>query len=380
MNRQLKRQQKDLAKQKSKEELKAQKTQAKERRVNRAKQVVPAGPVTDDNWDYGPAPRDGRGKRRKAAAAEVAVEEAVVESSFDYEAAAIVISVSSARCRVFFNGREIDCAVPAEIAVRQKSALAVGDRVVVSDQGGPWRLLEVLPRRSVLARPDPLNPHLQRVIAANIDVVVQVVSVKAPPLRPRLIDRYLIAIQRGGASAVIAVNKVDLLEGTERESELQQLVTYRDLAPVIACSTKTGQGLDELRALVTGRTAALVGHSGVGKSSILNALDTHLQLAVNTLHKRGTGRHTTTASTLHDFGDGTYLIDTPGIREFGLWDLDRQSLRDYFPEFEEPAQFCKFNDCTHVHEPKCEVKNRVERGEMNRARYETYLRLYEDLA
>jgi ribosome biogenesis GTPase len=289
----------------------------------------------------------------------------------------IVISVASKRCRVYFDGREIDCIVPSEIAVRQKSALAVGDRVTVEKEGDVWRLTGILPRRSVLARPDPLNKHLQRLIAANIDVVIPVVSVKAPPLRPRLIDRYLIAIQRGGAQPVICVNKVDLLDGPLPD----ELQTYRDLGvPVVGCSAKSGQGIDELRALVQGKTAALVGHSGVGKSSILNALDARLQLATRELHRRGTGRHATTASTLYDFGDGTYLIDTPGIREFGLWDLDRDSLRDYFPDFDEAAELCRFTDCSHVHEPDCEVKDRVERGEMNRARYETYVRLYEDLS
>lgn len=125
--------------------------------------------------------------------------------------------------------------------------------------------------------------------------------------------------------------------------------------------------------------AALVGHSGVGKSSILNAIDQSLQLATNTLQRRGTGRHTTSASTLYDFGGGTYLIDTPGIREFGLWDLDRETLRDYFPEFTEPAESCRFTNCSHVHEPDCEVKDRVESGDLGEARYETYVRLWEDL-
>jgi ribosome biogenesis GTPase len=292
--------------------------------------------------------------------------------------AAMVISVSRGRCRVFRDGREFDCLVPSDIAVRQKSALAVGDRVLIADD----RIERVLPRRSVLARPDPLRPHMQRLIAANIDVVIHVVSVKAPPLRPRLIDRYMIAILRGNAQPAICVNKVDLLDDEERAAAAELLAPYRELGvPVVFCSTRSGEGIDELRALVEGKTCALVGHSGVGKSSILNALDQRLEIEVGELHaKRGTGRHTTTASTLHDLGGGTLLIDTPGIREFGLWNLDRESLRDYFPELEEPAEYCRFNDCTHVHEPGCEVKERVEGGTLNRARYDTYLRLYEDLS
>jgi ribosome biogenesis GTPase len=265
--------------------------------------------------------------------------------------------------------------------VRQKSTLAVGDRVRISDESGVWKLKTVLPRRTVLARPDPLHKHMQRLIAANVDVVIHVVTLKSPPLRPRLIDRFLIAIQRGGAQPVLCINKVDLLTPEERDRELPKLAPYLQLGvPVIGCSAMTGEGLEQLRKEVEGKMAALVGHSGVGKSSILNALDRSLELATNILRrKQGTGRHTTTASTLYDFGGGTYLIDTPGIREFGLWDLDRESLREYFPEFDEPSESCRFTDCTHVHEPDCAVKEQVEEGELSAARYETYVRLWEDL-
>jgi ribosome biogenesis GTPase len=337
-----------------------------------------------DDWEDPPASRRGGGKRRKPApAAEDPFDTGAwgVAADVDPRDAAIVISIGSGRCRLFHGEREFDCVVPTELAVRQKSALAVGDRVVVETLDGVCKLAAVLRRRTVLSRPDPLNPHLQRLIAANIDVVIHVVSVKAPPLRPRLIDRFLIAIQRGGAQAGICVNKVDLLDADERARELASLDPYRALGvPVIGCSIKTGEGIAELRALVEGKTCALVGHSGVGKSSILNALDERLDILTGELHKRGTGRHTTTASTLHDLGGDTYLIDTPGIREFGLWNLTAEALPDYFPEFAEPGEYCRFNDCTHLHEPGCAVKERAESGQLSRARYDAYVRLAEDLA
>src|SRR3954447_22505050 len=303
----------------------------------------------NDDWDE-PAARGG-GKRRKPDSEDGAIETGAWGEVADVDPrdAAIVISIGSGRCRLFHGEREFDCMVPPELAKRQKSALAVGDRVITETSEGVCRLRGVLARRTVLSRPDPLNPRVQRLIAANIDVVIHVVSVKAPPLRPRLIDRFLIAIRRGGAQAAICVNKIELLDDDERRRELATLDPYRALGvPVIACSVKTGEGIAGLRAVVEGKTCALVGHSGVGKSSILNALDERLDIATGELHKRGTGRHTTTASTLHDLGGGTYLIDTPGIREFGLWNLTLETLRDYFPEFSEPGEYCRFNDCTHL--------------------------------
>lgn len=386
MDREAKKLKKHFEKHLPHDEMKSKKRAGKIRRAFRKdKGDVREQRVTEDNWE---ALLDQHGHTRKRPSLHDLLEhlapdaETVFRSDDDErEGSAIVISVSSGRCRVFQDGEEIDVLVPPEVAVRQRSTLAVGDRVRISDESGVWKLKSVLPRRTVLARPDPLHKHMQRLIAANVDVVIHVVTLKSPPLRPRLIDRFLIAIQRGGAQPVLCINKVDLLTPEERDRELPKLAPYLQLGvPVIGCSAKSGEGLEQLRQEVEGKLAALVGHSGVGKSSILNALDLTLELATNTLHrKRGTGRHTTTASTLYDFGGGTYLIDTPGIREFGLWDLDRESLRDYFPEFDEPSESCRFTDCTHVHEPDCAVKEQVEEGTLPEARYETYVRLWEDL-
>src|SRR5258708_2479365 len=171
--------------------------------MKKGKGRPPRAPVSEDNWED---LLDAYGKERSRTGDEVASEP---EQGSEADTA-VVISVSSGRCRVFARDAELDCAVPPEIAVRQKSALAVGDRVTLTEAGGGSQIARIMPRHSVLARPDPHHAHRQRLIAANVDVVIHVVSVKSPPLRPRLIDRFLIAIQRGGAPPAICVNNIDL--------------------------------------------------------------------------------------------------------------------------------------------------------------------------
>ncbi len=293
-----------------------------------------------------------------------------------------VVAVSSGACRVESDAVELDCILPSDLARDQRSAVAIGDRVVVTAHGaGTHRVQQVLERRTTLSRPDPHNPRLERVIAANIDVAVHVASVVEPPLRPALIDRYLIAIDRGGAEAVVCVNKIDLLpDPTDRRQELERLDSYRRLAlRILPTSAATGEGLDALRTLLAGKTAVFVGHSGVGKSSLLNALGPDLDAATAQTDSRGKGRHTTTRSSLYRLEGGIRIIDTPGIREFGLWQLSTQELRAYFPDFEEHAVRCRFNDCSHSHEPDCAVREAVESGDVPGARYETYLRILASL-
>jgi ribosome biogenesis GTPase len=230
---------------------------------------------------------------------------------------------------------------------------------------------------------------MQRVIAANVDVVVNVVSVKYPPLRPRLIDRYLIAIMQGGAKPLICVNKVDLAGDEELADELACLEAYAEFGvDYVLCSSKTGLGIETLASRLRGRCSVFVGHSGVGKSSILrsivrldesSAIDAGAIRTAAVSEAHGTGVHTTRLATLYDLGGGTSIIDTPGIREFGLRDLDVDTLKSYFPEFDELAVDCRFNDCSHTHEPGCAVKSAVEDEEISEGRYDTYLRLMDEL-
>ncbi len=268
---------------------------------------------------------------------------------------------------------------------RESGLVAVGDEVeIVLAAAGP-QLGAVSPRRTFLARPDPQDGRRALVIAANVDAVVIVVSVVEPPLHPRLIDRFLVAIQLGGATPLLAVNKVDRLselDDAARAAQLEKLAPYRAMGlEVIECSTKSGAGLDALRDALRGRTCAFVGHSGVGKSSIVNAFDPTLGAKTGELSAAwgGRGRHTTTASTMHVLGDGTRVIDTPGVRAVGLWSLTPRELGRYFPEIGALSSGCRFGDCLHDLEPHCAVKAAGARGEIPAARYEAYLRILRSL-
>ncbi|MCB1009939.1 MAG: ribosome small subunit-dependent GTPase A [Acidobacteria bacterium] len=311
--------------------------------------------------------------------------EAAAESKVDERLAGegLVVSITRGQCEVELEGASLVCHVPKALALTQQTDLAVGDRVTVSRRpGGALAVSSILPRTSRLSRPDPFLAHRERVIAANLDLAIVVVSLRKPPLSPGLIDRFLVALAHGGVAAAIAVNKVDLAdEPREEDPELELLAPYRDLeTPLVPCSGKTGEGIAELAALLAGRTAVLVGHSGVGKSSLLAALAPEIDVRVGEVSEHwGKGRHTTTRSRIYDLGGGTRLIDTPGIREFGLWKLEPAELALYFDEFEEPAASCRFNDCTHSHEPACAVRAAAESGAIPPERYAAYLRILESL-
>jgi ribosome biogenesis GTPase len=276
------------------------------------------------------------------------------------------------------DGEELSAPLSPALAQLAKSAIALGDRVRLD--GDPLQVMAVLPRRTRLSRPDPCSPHIERVLAANIDVVGLVTSLKQPQMRPRLLERALLAIEHGGAEPIIVATKVDLLTPQERESEIARLQAYQALGiRVIPCSSTTGEGLPALRAALAGCTCVLVGHSGVGKSSLLNGLDATLALRTGELRRgNGQGRHTTTASRLYHLAGDIRLIDTPGVRAFGVWKMTAEEIRAYFSEFFDLAENCAFANCSHTHEPRCAVKAAVEAGEISRARHAHYQRLLRD--
>jgi ribosome biogenesis GTPase len=270
--------------------------------------------------------------------------------------------------------------ITLELTSGSRDGLAVGDRVLLARAAGQLRIVERLPRTSELVRlradrtGRSASGRREAVLAANVETAVVVASVASPAFHPRLVDRYLILCQYGGVAPLLCLNKCDL-GGTPPD-----LSIYEGLdVPVVRCSTRTGAGLGELRSHLQGKTSVVTGHSGVGKSSLVNALSGEHALAIGSVRPSdGRGRHTTSSSTLTRIDAGTYVIDTPGIRSLGLWQVDAASLRFYFPEFERFEAECHFRDCSHSHEPRCAVKAAVESGEIPRVRHASYLRMLDD--
>lgn len=304
------------------------------------------------------------------------------------DAVGIVSGITVGACKVRPDGgghdNEISATLSPELARRQRSDIAVGDRVRVEQRGDAHRVTAVLPRHSLLTRADPQAPGRQRAIAANIDLVVIVVAAAAPPLHIRLIDRCLVAVGKSGARPVLVVNKIDLLDEHRLRQLHVRLQAYHALGmPVLTCSVAHGDGIGKVREALTGRTCVFVGQSGVGKSSLLNVIGGHEAAAIgkeaaatgDVRAGDGRGRHTTVASALYDLPDGIRVIDTPGIRRFSVDGADTATIAAGFVEFTPYVARCRFRDCTHVHEPGCAVRRAVADGAVPRSRYVSYRKL-----
>ena len=258
--------------------------------------------------------------------------------------------------------------------------VAVGDEVMVTPLDNEEGVIEeLLPRRTKFSRRHPgKQEEIEQIIVANADQVVAVVSTRLPDLNLRFLDRFLILAEAGDMDAVVCLNKMDLIDDPAEQRELTLILgTYQQLGyQVLYTSIKDLQSIDPLRLVLKDKFSVIVGASGVGKSSLLNAVQPGLGLRVGEVGlKTGKGRHTTTLVELFPLEIGGEVADTPGIREVGLWGVDTQNLEHYFPEMAPYLGGCKYSDCVHLHEPGCAVIEAVNKGEIRLFRYRSYVAL-----
>lgn len=258
--------------------------------------------------------------------------------------------------------------------------VAVGDVVMWNEAA---QITDVLPRRNRISRrsavPMPSAYAHEQVIVANVDQAVLVFAAARPRPAWHLLDRYLVSAESARIPALICLTKMDLVEGSPQAEEIEAVaMEYRAIGyEVVLSSTVTGRGMDDLKSRLHGRMSALLGKSGVGKTSLLNAVEPGLGLRVQSVSRAsGKGRHTTSSTEIFVLGSGGAVVDTPGIREFGMWDVTRDDLAWFFPEMRAFVGHCKFRlDCRHDQEPGCAIRRAVVEGHISPYRYESYLRM-----
>jgi ribosome biogenesis GTPase len=260
--------------------------------------------------------------------------------------------------------------------IRSTSPVAVGDRVGFDlDDEAIGVIHSIEERENYLVRKSVNLSKQLHIIGANIDLVFLVITLKNPETFTTFIDRFLVSAAAFGIETVMLFNKMDQYSEEELETvnELKELYTSIGYQSVL-CSTKSGQGMSELRNLMKDNTSIFSGHSGVGKSTLINTVAPELRLKIGEISEHhGQGQHTTTFAEMFDLSFGGRIIDSPGIRGFGIADIDKEEIARYFKEFFKASENCKFNNCQHLSEPGCAVKSELEDGTIAESRYQSYL-------
>ncbi|OKY84185.1 MAG: ribosome small subunit-dependent GTPase A [Bacteroidales bacterium 52_46] len=285
------------------------------------------------------------------------------------------------------DGTEIDCKIKGNFrlkGIRSTNPIAVGDRVNISvNESGTAFITDILPRKNYIIRRASNLSKESHILASNLDQALLIVTLFHPTTSLTFIDRFLATAEAYRVPAIIVINKIDLLTESE-DIELLDAVSYLYKSigyKVVTISAKTGDGIDALRSLLRGKTTLISGNSGVGKTTLINDLIPGLDLrtaAISEVHDTGT--HTTTFSEMFQLpgDDGGYLIDTPGVRGFGTIEMDEYEASHFFPEIFKIGADCRFNNCTHTHEPHCAVIKALEDGLIAQSRYTSYLSILED--
>jgi ribosome biogenesis GTPase / thiamine phosphate phosphatase len=268
--------------------------------------------------------------------------------------------------------------------ITSTNPVAVGDYVDIetSQEAELAHTITVIhDRKNYVNRRSPANKRLHHIIASNLDQSLLVATLREPRTSQGFVDRFLVACEAYHVPAVVVLNKADLFREKELERCDEWINMYEGIGyRVLVTSSETGEGIEELKGLLQGKTTLMSGHSGVGKSTLINALMPELDLKTKEVSGwSGKGMHTTTFAEMFDLPFGGQIIDTPGMREFGIVDISRQELSHYFPEMRDRLQDCQFNNCMHTDEPGCAVKAAVESGDIALERYLSYGAILESI-
>ena len=282
------------------------------------------------------------------------------------------------------DGRIVECKVKGNFrlkGIRSTSPVAVGDYVdIIMNAEGTALISAIDDRKNYIIRKASNLSKQSQIIAANLDQALLIITIKQPETSTTFIDRFLAGAEAYRVPVVLVFNKTDLLNDDERRYQQQMIELYETIGyPCIEISAETGMSINQLQTLLKQKVTLVSGNSGVGKSTLINAIIPHAeQRTAEISNAHGTGMHTTTFSEMIELAEGGYLIDTPGIKGFGTFDIEREELTSYFKEIFEFSKDCKFNNCTHTHEPGCAVIQAVENHYISVSRYQSYLNMLED--
>ena len=274
-----------------------------------------------------------------------------------------------------------DCRLKGKFKIKNlkvTNPIAVGDRVVFNDQDG---IIEnILPRENYIIRQSIQKSAHGHLLAANVDQLILIITLKEPKTSIGFIDRFLVTAETFRIPALLVFNKLDLYEAAELEEIADLAGLYESLGyPVYFTSTLSKTGIEELRTVLNHKVSLISGHSGVGKSSLMNVIHPGLDLPTSPISGFSEkGVHTTTFAEMFELGENTYIIDSPGIQELGLYNIEKEELGHYFPEFRDLLNHCRFHNCLHINEPQCAVKEAVEKSTIALSRYLSYLSMFEN--